>query len=155
MGYKFILHKDLRLEGVSPHGGSVTKLLEQPRSIEDDHCLLLTPPPTNNLKLKVCKNRECRRRGHSLEYVIFMKMFQVAYDEDYFNYNKRNKTQAIGHLKAAFVHAQIAFCDPSLGTKVHIDVQNANNPIFLEGESHSISFANKGWGKKFASLQKK
>ena len=64
--------------------------------------------------------------------------FQVAYEENYFNYHKRNKTQAIRHLKAAFIHAQTAFCDPSFGTKVHINVQNANDPIYLKGLTHKV-----------------
>lgn len=52
----------------------------------------------------------------------------------------RDLEKAKSHIKAAFVHTQAAFCDKSLGTKVHIDVQNANDPIFMEGKRHTICF---------------
>ena len=57
------------------------------------------------------------------------------------------------HLKAVFVHTQAAFCDKSLGTKIHLDVLNANNPIFLEGERHTICHSC-GMTKKFHDKNK-
>ena len=73
----------------------------------------------------------------SFEIFVF---YQVAYEENYFDYMDRDVEKAKRHIKAAFVHTQAAFCDKSLGTKVHIDVQNANDPIFMEGERHTICF---------------
>ena len=64
----------------------------------------------------------------------------MAFEENYFDYLNRDLEKAKGHIKAAFVHTQAAFCDKSLGTKVHIDVQNINNPVFMEGERHKICF---------------
>ena len=64
----------------------------------------------------------------------------MAYEENFFDYVGRDVEKAIRHIKAAFVHTQAAFCDKSLGTKVHIDVQNANSPIFMEGKRHTICF---------------
>ena len=57
--------------------------------------------------------------------------------------------KAKSHIKAAFVHTQAAFCDKSLGTKVHFDVQNINNPIFMEGERHVITFDDNSFMGKF------
>ena len=65
-------------------------------------------------------------------------MSKAAYEESYFDYLKRNETAVIRHMKVAFVHAQIAFCDNSLGTKVHINVQNINNPIFIENKRYNM-----------------
>ena len=59
----------------------------------------------------------------------------MGFDENYFNYNKRNKTKTIRHVKATIAHVQWAFCNPSLGTKVHIDVQSA---IFLKGVNYRV-----------------
>ena len=64
----------------------------------------------------------------------------MAFEENYFDYLDRDLEKAKGHIKAAFVHTQAAFCDKSLGTKVHIDVQNIDDPIFMEGERHNICF---------------
>ena len=74
------------------------------------------------------------------KYFKWYQISQVAYEENYFDYLNRDVEKAKSHLKAAFVHTQAAFCDTSLGTKVHIDVQNANDPIFMEGERHTICF---------------
>ena len=74
------------------------------------------------------------------KYFKWYQISQVAYEENYFDYVNRDVEKAKSHLKAAFVHTQAAFCDTSLGTKVHIDVQNANDPIFMEGERHTICF---------------
>jgi len=100
--------KDLRPAEVNPFH-SRTK-----RGTSGWESNLKTPPPTQHLKIK------------------------VAYDENYFNYNKRNKTKTLRHLKATIAHAQIAFCNPSLGTKVHIDVQSA---IFLKGVSFRVGIS--------------
>ena len=44
----------------------------------------------------------------------------------------RDTKKSIQKIKSLFVHVQAQFCHPSLGTKYHINIQNINEPIFLE-----------------------
>ena len=54
----------------------------------------------------------------------------MAYTEFVFDDVGRNLTLAEINAKRAMAHVQTAFCHPSLGMKVHINVQDV---IFLEG----------------------
>ena len=42
-----------------------------------------------------------------------------------------NEALVVQRVKAVFAHVQAQFCHQSLGTKIHIDVQNADNPLLI------------------------
>ena len=60
-------------------------------------------------------------------------IFQAAYDETFFDTVGRDPALAKKKIRGAFVHVQAQFCHPSLGTKIHVNLQNANEPTLLEG----------------------
>ena len=53
------------------------------------------------------------------------------YEEALFDLFGRNSSSLIKRIKGAFAHVQAQFCHKSLGTKIHVNVQNADEPILL------------------------
>ena len=53
------------------------------------------------------------------------------YSDAWFELFERNTTAISNRFKSVFAHVRASFCHPSLGTKVHINLQNPNNPIHL------------------------
>ena len=53
------------------------------------------------------------------------------YSDSWFEMFDRNTTAITNRLKSVFAHVRASFCHPSLGSKVHINLQNPNNPIHL------------------------
>ena len=74
--------------------------------------------------------------------MISTMFVQVAFDELQYNKLDRNFTLAESLIKRMVVHLQSHFCHPSLGTKMHINLQEV---VFLEGiELTYIQYGNPG-----------
>ena len=62
------------------------------------------------------------------------------YNDELFDVYERNLAAITNRFKAVFAHLKAAFCHPSLGSKVHINLQNPNDPIhFMDSFEKSRS----------------
>jgi len=95
------------------------------RAIEDEVCYFLKPPATALLNVK------------------------VAFDEGVYDSVGRNFTQAKIQINRAFAHIQAAVCHPSLGVKIHINIEEI---IFLEGVHQTYIQLNPDMNKRMKDI---
>ena len=68
----------------------------------------------------------------------FENLFQVAYDELFYNSVDRDETKAWKNIKKIFTHVQAAYCHASLGTKIHINY--GNTAMLINGLRDEFNF---------------